>query len=327
MKYVNGLGRLPLVEIDETGNTRINIFDESGMVGVMEGNKVNYLLKDHLGSTRVAADEYGEKRGELNYSDFGETTTSGEVGNIRYRYTGEEWDEEVEEYNYLAREYDPATGRFNSPDPAREGFSPYVYVGNNPINFVDSDGKVRVRYLINKKGVSFEMQDRKQIESSVLNIESTVSGLLTNELSSFENEKFKTTSKEVFGSDTPDTLRRVQEGFEIINRYLNENVVTFKPTDRPNAEAYVRKNMDEVIRVNMSNVGPVSLEYTIFHELTHLELKTVDVRLEGVGRATSGYAVPFAQGEFKEKKLFFSKKHTPLDNAGNWEEFYVKIRL
>ncbi|WP_281838214.1 RHS repeat-associated core domain-containing protein, partial [Propionigenium maris] len=44
---------------------------------------------------------------------------------------------------YLAREYDPATGRFNSPDPAREGFSPYVYVGNNPINFVDPDGKMK----------------------------------------------------------------------------------------------------------------------------------------------------------------------------------------
>jgi len=137
------------VEIDERGEIRINIFDESGMVGVMEeGNEINYLLKDHLGSTRVVADEAGEKRGELNYSDFGETTTSRDVESIRYRYTGQEWDEEAEEYNYLAREYDPAVGRFNSLDPARQEFSPYVYVGNNPINFADPDGKTRYRVTL-----------------------------------------------------------------------------------------------------------------------------------------------------------------------------------
>ncbi|WP_281838215.1 RHS repeat domain-containing protein, partial [Propionigenium maris] len=159
MKYIHGLGRLPLIEIDETGNTRINIFDESGMIGVMEnGNKVNYLLKDHLGSTRVVVDEAGEKRGELNYSDFGETTTSGDVENIRYRYTGQEWDEELEEYNYLAREYDPVTARFNSLDPARQGFSPYVYVGNNPINFVDPDGEV---YVLSKDKYSSLKVDKR----------------------------------------------------------------------------------------------------------------------------------------------------------------------
>ncbi|GLI58373.1 hypothetical protein PM10SUCC1_38870 [Propionigenium maris DSM 9537] len=143
MKYIHGLGRLPLIEIDETGNTRINIFDDGGIIGVVEKNRVNYLLKDHLGSTRIVADEGGQKVGELNYSDFGETTVTGDVEDIRYRYTGQEWDEEVGEYNYLAREYDPATGRFNSPDPARQGFSPYVYVGNNSINFVDPGGKVK----------------------------------------------------------------------------------------------------------------------------------------------------------------------------------------
>jgi len=144
MRYIHGLGRLPLGEIDEVGNTLINIFDDSGIIGIMEeGNEISYLLKDHLGSTRVVADEAGQKRGELNYSDFGETTVTGEIEDIRYRYTGQEWDEELEEYNYLAREYDPVTARFNSPDPARQGFSPYVYVGNNPINFVDPDGKVK----------------------------------------------------------------------------------------------------------------------------------------------------------------------------------------
>jgi RHS repeat-associated protein len=31
---------------------------------------------------------------------------------IRYRYTGQEWDEELQLYNYHARFYDPSIGRF-----------------------------------------------------------------------------------------------------------------------------------------------------------------------------------------------------------------------
>jgi len=148
MRYIHGLERVPLIEIGGSGETRINISDESGMIGVMEGDEVNYLLKDHLGSTRTVVDGAGEKRGQFNYSDFGETTVTGDLENIRYRYTGQEWDEELEEYNYLAREYDPVTGRFNGPDPAREGFSPYVYAGNNPINFVDPSGKAKEKFSI-----------------------------------------------------------------------------------------------------------------------------------------------------------------------------------
>ncbi|WP_281837472.1 RHS repeat-associated core domain-containing protein [Propionigenium maris] len=146
MNYIHGLERLPLLEIDENGSVIVNIFDDGELLCIEEEDSESYLLKDHLGSTRVVIDETTEKVGEFYYGDFGKTVTKAEPGrsldSIRYRYTGQEWDEEVEKYNYLAREYDPVTGRFNNPDPARQGFSPYVYVENNPINFVDPDGRV-----------------------------------------------------------------------------------------------------------------------------------------------------------------------------------------
>ncbi|NLO00038.1 MAG: hypothetical protein GX125_07255 [Bacteroidales bacterium] len=40
--------------------------------------------------------------------------------------------------------YDPAVGRWLSPDPLAEkyyGISPYVFCGNNPANFIDPDGR------------------------------------------------------------------------------------------------------------------------------------------------------------------------------------------
>jgi RHS repeat-associated protein len=61
-----------------------------------------------------------------------------------YAYTGREWDKEIGLYYYRARFYDPMEGRFISRDPigfAGGDVNVYRYVQNEPINFVDPDGK------------------------------------------------------------------------------------------------------------------------------------------------------------------------------------------
>jgi RHS repeat-associated protein len=61
-----------------------------------------------------------------------------------YRYNGKELDEATGLYDYGARYYDPAVGRFVNVDPLADQFapwSPYNYGYDNPIRFTDPDGQ------------------------------------------------------------------------------------------------------------------------------------------------------------------------------------------
>src|SRR5690606_1834291 len=66
-----------------------------------------------------------------------------------YKFGGMELQSEfnLEMYDFGARNYDPAIGRWMNIDPLAEhpkqiGFSPYVYAANNPIFFIDPDGRL-----------------------------------------------------------------------------------------------------------------------------------------------------------------------------------------
>lgn len=74
-----------------------------------------------------------------------------------YKYNGKELQSEfgVEMYDFGARNYDPALGRWMNIDPLAENYSrwsPYTYVMNNPIYFIDPDGK---RILIGDNTYSY----------------------------------------------------------------------------------------------------------------------------------------------------------------------------
>jgi RHS repeat-associated protein len=60
-------------------------------------------------------------------------------------YSGKEWQDEADMdwYDFEARNYSPELGRWMNPDPLVENFyafSPYNYVFNNPLYFIDPNG-------------------------------------------------------------------------------------------------------------------------------------------------------------------------------------------
>jgi RHS repeat-associated protein len=68
--------------------------------------------------------------------------------NYRYGFNGKEMDDEVKgegnSYDYGARMYDPRIGRWSKPDPKEikyPSYSPYNYALNNPIYYLDPDGR------------------------------------------------------------------------------------------------------------------------------------------------------------------------------------------
>jgi len=135
---------------------------------VISKYEYEYDLRDHLGNTRVTC-----KAGTYNangdvtsitvlqkndYYPFG-TLHKGKssVATNKYLYNGKELqtDYNFDLYDYGARFYDAQLGRWHSVDPLAEkyyGWSPYNYVANNPLRFIDPNGK-EIYIIVNGEAV------------------------------------------------------------------------------------------------------------------------------------------------------------------------------
>ncbi|ODM92517.1 tRNA(Glu)-specific nuclease WapA [Orchesella cincta] len=113
-----------------------------GLLGFTRNGKFYSVFSDHAGSVRLITQQ-GKVVAGYDYWPYGETMKvfGNEDAHIFYRFTGQEWDEEIGLYNFHARLYDPTLGRFFQPDPKSQYYSPYVYAGNSPISLVDPDGE------------------------------------------------------------------------------------------------------------------------------------------------------------------------------------------
>jgi RHS repeat-associated protein len=143
------------------------------------GEKVQWIVTDHLGTSRMIADQTGSLAGvkRHDYMPFGEELFAGTGGRItahgysgsdgvRQQFTGYERDAETTLDYALTRYYNWQQGRFTSPDSYNivfekekgrddeekqrffyafvlqpQSWNKYVYCLNNPLKFTDPDGR------------------------------------------------------------------------------------------------------------------------------------------------------------------------------------------
>ena len=107
----------------------------------------HYYLQDHLGNNRVVIDEHGQVEQVNHYYAFGGLMGESTGGGAQpYKYNGKELDRMhgLDWYDYGARHYDAVLGRWMCVDPLAEKYDnvgSYIYCKNNPIAFMDMNGK------------------------------------------------------------------------------------------------------------------------------------------------------------------------------------------
>ena len=126
-----------------------------------ENNEYIYQYKDHLGNVRLSYKDDGNKNPIVTDSNdfypFGmnfirneeENAVFGAGSYVNYKYNRKEL-QETRMYDYGARFYMPDIGRWGVVDPLAELYtshSPYFYGNNNPVRFIDPDGRFTVDNL------------------------------------------------------------------------------------------------------------------------------------------------------------------------------------
>jgi RHS repeat-associated protein len=133
------LGGLPLAMVEQTANgTSLN------------APQVTYLHSDHLNTPRLATNQQKQTLWSWQSNAFGvgeaneDADENSQKTVVSLRFPGQLYDKESGLHQNYFRDYDPILGRYIESDPIglEGGLNTYGYVYQNPVRFIDPDGRL-----------------------------------------------------------------------------------------------------------------------------------------------------------------------------------------
>ena len=113
----------------------------AGIEAFQRDSKTFYYHQDEQLNTTLISDEKAAIRNHYQYNAFGAGLEAIEALPNRIRYTGQQYDQQTEQYYLRARYYKPVLGRFMQEDVYQgDGLNLYAYCVNNPMMYYDPSG-------------------------------------------------------------------------------------------------------------------------------------------------------------------------------------------
>ena len=256
------------------------LLTDAGFVSLSD-SRYHYYLQDHQGNNRVVVSQNGTVEEVNHYYPFGGTFAS--TASVQdYKYNGKELDRKggLDWYDYGARRYDAALGRWNAVDPMAEkyyGVTPYSYCSNESVNRIDPDGadwRVQTHYNEETKKIEYHIT-----VNAVLYNNSNMRDVNIQELATNITERINSTysindndfvSKMSFNLRVVDSVKEINESdhiLQIVNQRDFRN--TGSKENKVAADSYlsglgIRLGTDLISEMQAGGNGR-----TVAHELGH----------------------------------------------------------
>ena len=241
--YVNGKGFSSDDDTPEASQARAMVKTRAGEAGTNERLQF-YYHPDDLGSSSYITNLDGEVMQHIEYVPFGEVFVEerNNIWNTPYLFNAKEFDEETGMYYYGARYYEPRLSLWMSCDPKQEKYpnvNSYCYANNNPIIFIDTNGKEgivvsgqhggtmqnREHFLINgldraKRALSHRHSKKEAVTWIVFSESDTDYGYTKKELEKYKQQAQKNGINMIVVDDADDIVKYINN-----NTTVHENLL------------------------------------------------------------------------------------------------------
>ena len=149
-----------VLEEVENNLTRVQYTYGHDLINQQRNHETSFYHYDGLGSTRGLSNSEGSFTDSYHYEAFGEIQNQTGSTDNDYLFTGEQFDEGLNQYYLRARYYDQNTGRFtqmdswegNNSDPVT--LHKYLYANANPGSMIDPSGNFSIGSMMSAVNIS-----------------------------------------------------------------------------------------------------------------------------------------------------------------------------